>query len=306
MHADELDIDGALVRRLLAAEFPAWADLPLEPVRPRGTDNALYRLGDELVARLPRREVNVGPLEKECRWLPVLAPQLPLAVPVPVAIGGPADGYPFMWAVYRWLDGKPITEAPIADLRHAAANLAGFIAALERIDPGDGPRPGKHNFGRGQPLAQRDAATRAAIADLGAAIDGDALTAVWDSAVNAPEWERAPVWIHGDLDARNLLVEDGRVSAVLDFGSLGVGDPAYDGMVAWKVFPADIRNVFRSALSIDDATWARARGLAVSQAVIALAYYTLETNAVLVRESQRWLAEVLAESAGSDSRIQST
>ena len=306
MHVDELDIDVALVGRLLAAQFPEWADLPLAAVRPRGTDNALYRLGEELVVRLPRREQNVEPLEKECRWLPVLAPLLPLAVPVPVAVGEPGAGYPFMWSVYRWLPGKPVTEAPIADLGRAAAELAAFVAALQRIDTAAAPHAGKHNFGRGQPLARRDNTTRAAIADLGGSIDGAALAAVWDSALDAAEWNCSPVWIHGDIDARNLLVEDGNLSAVVDFGTLGVGDPAYDVMVAWKVFPRDIRTVFRSALVVDDPTWTRARGLVVSQAVIALAYYTLETNAVLVCESQRWIAEVLSESAGKDSRIQGT
>jgi aminoglycoside phosphotransferase (APT) family kinase protein len=295
MHVDELDIDAALARRLLAAQFREWADLPLASVRPRGTDNALYRLGEELVMRLPRREQNVGPLEKECRWLPVLGPLLPLGVPVPVAIGEPGVGYPFMWSVYRWLPGKPVTEAPLADIGRAAEDLAAFVAALQRIDAAAAPRPGKHNFGRGQPLARRDKATRAAIAGLGGSIEGAALSAAWEAALDAPEWNGSPVWIHGDLDARNLLAQDGSLSAVIDFGALGVGDPAYDVMVAWKVFPPDIRTVFRSALAVDDATWARARGLVVSQAVIALAYYTLETNAVLVREAQRWIEEALAD-----------
>jgi aminoglycoside phosphotransferase (APT) family kinase protein len=306
MHADELDIDVALVRRLVARQLPAWSDLPLDAVRPRGTDNALYRLGDDKVVRLPRREGNVGALEKELRWLPILAPLVPLAVPVPLAIGEPAVGYPFMWAVYRWLPGKPITEAPITDLVRAAADLAEFIAELQRIDPADGPRPGSHNVARGAPLARRNEATRTAMAGLRDTIDCDAVAAVWEDALAAPDWDSSPVWIHGDLDARNLLVEDGRLSAVIDFGTLGVGDPAYDVMVAWKIFPADIRTAFCRALAVDAATRARARGLVVSQAVIALDYYTLETNAVLVRESQRWIAEALAESAGSDSRIQGT
>jgi aminoglycoside phosphotransferase (APT) family kinase protein len=172
------------------------------------------------------------------------------------------------------------------------------------MPPTDRDRGG--NVARGAPLARRDEATRAAIADLGDSIDGDAVTAVWEEALDAPEWDGPPIWIHGDLDARNLLVDGGRLSAVIDFGTLGVGDPAYDVMVAWKVFPAETRNAFRSALAVDDAAWARARGLVVSQAVIALDYYTPETNAVLVRESQRWIAEALAESAGNDSRIQGT
>ena len=292
MHADEVDTGVSLVRRLLAAQFPQWADLAVEPVLPRGTDNALYRLGEEMVVRLPRRERTAVTLVKEARWLPELAPQLPLAVPVPLAAGKPLEGYPFEWAVYRWLEGEAATEAPIADPAQAAADLAGFIAALQRVDPSGGPPPGEHNFFRGEPLAKRDQATRAAIASLGTTID--AVTVAWDAALAAPEWTGAPIWIHGDLDARNLLVAEGRLSGVIDFGGLGVGDPACDVMVAWKVLPADARDIFRNALSVDEATWARGRGWALSQAVVALAYYTLETNPVLVREADRWLAEVLA------------
>lgn len=299
MHADELDTDTGLVRRLLAAQFPRWAGLPIAPVHPAGTDNALYRLGDDMVVRLPRRERTIKTLEKERRWLPRLAPLLPLAVPVPLAAGRPAEGYPFAWAVYTWLQGEDATVGRIAEPRQAAADLARFLAALRRIDPAGGPPPGEHNFFRGEPLARRDGATRAAIRALGGVIDGDAATAAWDAALNAPAWERAPVWIHGDLDARNLLVVNGRLSAIIDFGGLGVGDPACDVMVAWKVLPADTRAIFRSALAVDEATWARGRGWAISQALIALAYYTLETNSVLVQEARRWMAEVLADHAAT-------
>ena len=295
MHPDEVRTDVALVRRLLAAQFPEWAGLPVEPVEPGGTDNAIYRVGRGLAVRLPRREKNVLQLRKERRWLPRLSPVLPLAVPVPLAEGKPGEGYPFEWSVYRWLPGRSASEAPIADTRRAAADLAAFITALQRVDPSDGPPPGEHNFYRGEPLAARDRATRTAIASLGGAVDAGAATAVWEAALAAPEWSRPPVWIHGDLDARNLLVEDGRLTAVVDFGSVGVGDPACDVMVAWKLFAGEPREVFRRTLAVDDSTWARARGWALSQAVVALAYYTLETNAVLVREAETWLAETLAD-----------
>jgi aminoglycoside phosphotransferase (APT) family kinase protein len=295
MHADEVDTDVALVRRLLAEQFPQWADLPIEPVRPFGTDNANYRLGEEMLVRLPRRERTGRTLEKERRWLPRLGPLLPLAVPLPLAEGMPAKGYPFVWSVYTWLKGENATNERITELDRLATDLARFIAALQRIDPADGPSPGEHNFFRGEPLARRDTETRAAIASLDGEVDVDAVTAVWEEALRAPEWQRPPVWIHGDLDSRNLLVEDGRLSAVIDFGSLGVGDPACDVMVAWKVLSADTRDIFRTALSIDEATWARSRGWALSQALMALSYYTLETNAVLVREAERWLVEVLAD-----------
>jgi aminoglycoside phosphotransferase (APT) family kinase protein len=298
MHADEVEIDVSLVRRLLAGQFPQWAELPLERVPSAGTDNALYRLGDDMVVRLPRRQRTAETLAKERRWLPRLAPHLPVAVPRPLAEGAPAEGYPFTWSVYAWLEGEDATAAPIGDLGRLALDLAEFITAFQRIDANGGPPPGVHNFFRGEPLVRRDAATRAAISSLGDAIDAGAATAAWERALGVPAWERPPIWIHGDLDSRNLLVVNDRLRAVIDFGSVGVGDPACDVMVAWKVLPADLRDSFRSALGVDQATWARGRGWALSQAVMALGYYTLETNPVLVREAQRWLAEVLADDAG--------
>jgi aminoglycoside phosphotransferase (APT) family kinase protein len=295
MHPDQLDVDATLVRRLLAAQFPDWADLSLERVEPTGTDNVIYRLGEDLAVRLPSTPRTEATLVKERTWLPRLAPLLPLAVPVPVAEGTPAEGYPCSWSVYRWLEGENATVAPIADLDRAADDLAGFIAALQRIDTAGAPGPGEHNFSRGEPLAARDADVRASLVTVRDELDVEAATAVWEAALRAPDWPRPPVWIHGDLDARNLLLQRGRVSAVIDFGSLGVGDPAWDVTVAWKVLTAESRDRFRTALAIDDATWKRARGWAVSHAVGALAYYTLETNPVLVRESGRWLAEVFAD-----------
>lgn len=295
MHADELEIDSALVGRLLAAQFPEWASLPLEPVPFFGTDNAIYRLGNDMAVRLPRRQKNVGQLEKERRWLPRLAPLLPLAIPVPIAAGTPGAGYPFTWSVYRWLEGETATVAHIGELGHAAVELARFVAALQHVDPTDGPPPGEHNAFRGVPLATRDKATRSAIASVGGSVDNAAVTAAWEEALRAPAWERSPVWIHGDLDARNLLVDRGRLSGVIDFGCLGVGDPACDVMVVWKVLSADTRKTFRAALSVDDATWSRSRGWALSQALMALSYYTAETNPQLVSEARRWLMEVLAE-----------
>jgi aminoglycoside phosphotransferase (APT) family kinase protein len=290
MHADELPVDTALVRRLLAAQLPEWAALPLEPVRYFGTDNAIYRLGEELAVRLPRREKNVVQLEKELSWLPVLAPQLPLAIPEPVAVGEPGEGYPLPWAVYRWLQGEPAYESPPAEPEEELAEL---IAALEAIDPAGGPPPGEHNFFRGEPVRARDDVTRMSIAKLG--LEREALP-IWEDALAAPDWPDPAVWIHGDLDARNVLVTNGRLSGIVDFGGLGVGDPACDVMAAWKLLSAKGGARFRRALDVDDATWARARGWALTTAVNALTYYTEETNPLLVREARSWLAEVLAGS----------
>jgi aminoglycoside phosphotransferase (APT) family kinase protein len=294
MHVDELDVDVALVRRLIAEQFPEWAGLPLKPVLPLGTDNTNFRLGDELLVRLPRRPRTSVTLEKERRWLPRLAPHLPLAVPLPVADGVATDGYPFSWSVYRWLPGENATVARIADPAQLAHDLAELIAELWRIDGTDGPPPGEHNFFRGEPLAARDEAMRAGTATLADELDTDAVTAAWDDSLAAPEWEGPRVWIHGDLDARNLLVEDGRLSAVIDWGSAGVGDPACDVMVAWKMLPPGARDSLRAALEVDDATWRRGRGWALSQAIGALSYYTDETNAVLVGEARRWLSALFA------------
>jgi aminoglycoside phosphotransferase (APT) family kinase protein len=208
MHADEVDTDRALVGRLLAEQFPHWANLPIEAVLPVGTDNARYRLGDDMVARLPRTKRTSRTLEKERRWLPRLAPNLPLAVPVPVAEGSPAEGYPFGWSIYTWLQGENATLERITDLSQLATDLAQFLADLQRIDPSGGPPPGEHNFFRGVPLAARDESTRASIAALGRAIDVDTVTAAWEAALHAPTWERPPVWVHGDLDSRNLLAEE--------------------------------------------------------------------------------------------------
>jgi aminoglycoside phosphotransferase (APT) family kinase protein len=285
MHADEVEIDETLVRELLAEQFPAWADLPLSRVEPSGTVNAIFRLGDELALRLPRRK---GPTEaggKELHWLPRLAPRLPLEVPVPVTQGRPSADYPWFWDVYTWVDGAtaPVEEI---DALQAARDLAALIAALQAIDPTGGPR------GRGIPLAERDPEFRYWLARF----DGDPrVTEEWARALAAPPWRGRPVWHHGDLDARNWLVRNGRIRAVIDWGSMGVGDPACDVMVAWKLHSHEARDAFREALPTDDATWQRARGWALSQGVAALSYYTPENNATLYREAETWLELVLSE-----------
>jgi aminoglycoside phosphotransferase (APT) family kinase protein len=293
MHPDEVETDVALVRRLVTDQFPEWSGLPIEPVGERGTDNILYRLGDDLVARLPGRRRPEFALRKECEWLPKLAPLLPLGVPLPLAVGRPMEDYPYEWAVFLWLHGEPVTSERLTDLHRTAEDLAGFLAALQQIDTSGAPGPGEHNVYRGCPLALRDESTRTAIDRLAGEIDAAGVTEIWDEGLAAPEWDRPPLWIHGDLDSRNLLARNGRLSAVLDFGCLGVGDPACEAMAAWKLLDDEGRAIFRSTLSIDDGTWTRARGWAASQAVGALAYYTLETNPVLVLEARRWLAELL-------------
>jgi aminoglycoside phosphotransferase (APT) family kinase protein len=294
MHVDEADIDVALVGRLLAAQFPLWADLPVKPVHPAGTDNAIYRVGGDMAVRLPRIHGATAQLEKEHQWLPRLAPLLPLAIPIPLGKGTPAEGYPWHWSVYRWLEGEPATRDRIADPRRAATELAQFIAALQQIDPLGGPPPGEHNSFRGVPLARRDLSTREAITALRDTIDADAATGAWEAAVQAPAWQGPGRWLHGDLLAANLLAQHGRLSAVIDFGCLGVGDPACDVMVAWTCLSAETRDVFRAALPLDDATWARGRGWALSFGLIALPYYR-STNPVLSGIARYAIDEVLAD-----------
>ena len=294
MHDDEVDIGLTLARRLVAEQFPDWAGLPMQPVRSAGTDNALFRLGADMAVRLPRRPAAGEQARKESRWLPLLAPHLPLDVPVPLALGMPAESYPYPWSVCRWLAGEDAADAPDIDLQRAAATLARFVSALRAIDPAGGPRPGAHNSFRGVPLLWRDAPTRAAIASLRGAIDAGAATRAWEAALAAPAWEGPPTWLHGDIHAGNLLVRRGRIGAIIDFGCLGIGDPACDLMVAWSLLSAETRPRFRSALSIDDATWARGRGWALSVALIALPYY-LHTNPVLVGMSRRAIDGVLAD-----------
>jgi len=297
MHANEVATNASLVGRLLAAQFPQWADLAIAPVPSAGTDNALYRLGDDMVVRLPRIHWAVDTVDKEQQWLPKLAPLLPLAIPVPLAKGAPGEGYPWHWSVYRWLEGENATIDRIADPCQAATDLAQFIAALQRIDPTGGPPPGAHNSFRGAPLAVRDAPTRAAIDALDAmhdTLDIDAVTAAWEAALQTPTWRGPPVWLHGDLQSGNLLARQGRLSAVIDFGCLGVGEPAMDLTVAWTLLSGRARDRFRAALAVDDASWTRGRGWALSFGLIALPYYH-STNPVLAGIYRRAIEQVLAD-----------
>jgi aminoglycoside phosphotransferase (APT) family kinase protein len=263
-------------------------------VRSAGTDHAIYRLGEHMAVRLPRIGWAIEQIDKEHQWLPRLAPLLPLAIPVPLGKGRPGEGYPWNWSVCPWLDGENATLDRLADPRQAATDLAAFVTALWRIDPTNGPLAGKHNFGRGVPLATRDAPTRAAIAALDGTLDTDALTMAWDAALAARVWDRPPVWVHGDLQSGNLLAVQGRLSAVIDFGGLGVGDPACDLMVAWSLFSGESRDVYRANTQVDDATWDRGRGWALSVALIALPYYR-DSNPTFADMAHRTIDEVLAE-----------
>ncbi len=291
MHADEIDTDVALVGHLLAGQFPQWADLAIEPVASYGTDHDIFRLGEHLAARLPRIGWATEQAAKEAKWLPRLAPRLPLAVPEQLAMGEPAEGYPFEWSIYKWLPGEN-ANGTIDDLDQAAVDLAAFVTALRLVDTTDAdPRP---RGARGGRLAELDEVVRRSIAELGDRIDGRAALRSWEESLDASEWDGEEVWVHGDLLPGNLLVVDGRLSAVIDFGCLSVGDPACDLQPAWNVFAGNSRTRYRGELQVDDASWSRGRGWALFQAVVALPYYW-DTNPGMVRQASHALAQVLAD-----------
>jgi aminoglycoside phosphotransferase (APT) family kinase protein len=287
MHAGEIDIDEALVRRLVAGQFPELTELPITRFQSTGTVNALYRLGDGLYARLPRVSTWAEGVERELTWLPRLAASLSLRVPEPFARGFPTDEFPFTWAIYRWLPGASYEDDLVRDESRAARDLARFIVELRRLDPSDAPRTGR------KPLRALDAVTRSALESSRGAIDADAALDAWATAVDSPEWDGTPVWIHTDLLRPNLLVENGRLSAVIDFGGIGVGDPAADVIAAWSVFNPTGRAVFRDALEVDEATWTRARGYALHQAALIIPYYP-KTNPAFVAQAQRTIEQILA------------
>jgi aminoglycoside phosphotransferase (APT) family kinase protein len=264
------DITPAIAARLIAEQFPQWSDLSVLPVALDGWDNTTFRLGGELSVRLPSADAYVAQIEKEHRWLPILARELPLAIPEPVAMGRPGSGFPRPWSIYRWIDGDHASADRIANLTVFAADLAGFLAALYAVDASGGPAPGMHSFFRGGPVDTWDALTRESIELLADEIDADVATDVWEAAL-ASTWDRSPVWVHGDVVESNLLVADGALRAVIDFGCAAVGDPACDLMMAWTSFAGQSNEVFRSGVDLDDATWARGRGWALWKALITLA-----------------------------------
>jgi aminoglycoside phosphotransferase (APT) family kinase protein len=288
MHDGELDIDAGMVERLVAGQFPELAGLPVRPVGSTGTVNAIYRLGDDLCVRLPRMRRWADGLVTEQLWLPRLAPHLSLRVPEPVCAGRPAAEYPFGWAVYRWLAGQPYADDLVADEREAAADLAQFVLELRGLDPAGAPRAGR------RPLRDLDADTREAIESAASVIDGAAALAAWAAALDTRAWDGTPTWIHADLLRPNLLVHRGRIGAVIDFGSVGAGDPASDVIAAWSVFGRAGRATYRAALDVDDATWSRARGIALHQAAMIIPYYAT-TNPGFVTLAKRTVEEILAD-----------
>ena len=293
MPAAEVHVSLELVRRLLAAQQPDLAHLPLE-VMANGWDNLICRLGRELAVRLPRRAMAAELIVHEQRWLPILAGRLPLPVPVPVRTGRPAPGYPWSWSIVPFLPGRVAAEDPPADLADAAASLGRFLGALHVPAPPDAPL----NHHRGVPLAERSAVVAENVAIMGGRVDRRAVTRSWQAAVAAPAWGGPPVWLHGDLHPANILVDRGRLSGVIDFGDITSGDPAADLSVAWMLLPAGYHDAFRAAYraasghAAGAGGWARARGWALALSLAFLAHSA--DNPLIAGIGQRTLEAVVA------------
>jgi aminoglycoside phosphotransferase (APT) family kinase protein len=286
-----IEIDTTLAKQLIRTQFPLWAELPITPIENDGWDNRTFRLGDSMSVRLPSAPRYVAQVEKEQRWLPVLRPHLPLPIPTPIALGAPGAGYPWPWSIYGWLDGEPANADRIPDLGRFAADIAHFLAALRRIDAGNGPVAGPHNFHRGGSLAVYDTETRQSIDRLADMLDVAFVTDIWDMAL-ATSWQEPPVWIHGDIAAANLLVRDGRLAAVIDFGNAGVGDPSCDLVIAWTFLDSASRKEFRRAVALDPATWRRARGWAIWKALITLVQLR-DTNPIKAGKARQTIRNIL-------------
>lgn len=274
------EITLSLVSNLIAHQFPQWAHLLIRPVKKSGHDNRMFHLGNDMVIRLPSAAKYAQQIEKEQKWLPLLAPHLSLQIPEPLAMGNPSKDYPWHWSIYTWIEGESANGLQInnEELENIASPLAQFLSELHKIDTTDAPLPGAHNFYRGDSPVVYDAQTRLAIAQLRDIIDVDAATAVWLKAISS-KWEKKPVWIPGDLSAENILIKDTQLVAVIDFGGMAVGDPACDLVIAWTFFKNESRIIFKNLVSLDSNTWARVRGWALWKALITLNSIKDKSNA---------------------------
>ncbi len=290
LHEDEVATSVDLVRAMLRAQHPQWANLPITPSDERGTDHAIYRVGDALAVRLPTIHWAASQPAKEHRWLNRLGPQFPLELPIPIVLGEPAEGFPYQWIVVPWLDGERATEQAMPDPEPLIEDLAAFTSALQRIDPTKGPAP----IDRDRALVYRDEALRAAVEATRGEVDSAAVLASWNQSMSAPEWDGVGVWVHGDLAPGNVLCRNGQLTAVIDWGAACVADPARDALCAWNFYGGDHAAEFRAAMHVDDSTWLRARGFALSGAVESLAYYR-HTDPQRVADAHRVLRRIFAD-----------
>ncbi len=290
---EPMNINNELVYELISAQFPQWSNLPIRPVEMSGWDNRTFHLGGDMLVRLPSAAHYACQVEKEQEWLPKLAPFLSQKIPTPLGLGKPTERYPWKWSVYRWIKGKTVVASTEIDLTVLAEDLANFLINFQAIDLKGGPAPGAQNFYRGGSIAVYDSETRQAISALNGKIDSNLVTEIWKSG-SSQTWQKEPVWVHGDISAGNLLINNGRLDAVIDFGQLCIGDPACDFVIAWTLFDADSRQVFHDILLPDAQTWARARAWALWKSLIVM-LNTNQTNAVEAKQAHRTFENILAE-----------
>lgn len=289
MHDDEIEIDIPLVQKLINNQFPQWRDLPITPVKILGTDNALFRLGDDLILRLPRIHWAIDNIEKEFAWLPKLAPFLSIPITLPLHLGQPIDDYPYKWGIYNWIEGDNPESGCVDCGKQFVEDVADFIRQMQKITLPDSPPAA-----RGMPLSERDEVTRKAISELDGVVDTKLATRIWERALEIPYWDKPPVWVHADLMPGNVLIKDGRLSGVIDFSCMGLADPACELIIAWNLFGADDRKHFRECLQVDDDMWMRGQAWALSQSLLILPYYK-DTNPYLVGIANYTLSEIFSD-----------
>ncbi|PGT01968.1 aminoglycoside phosphotransferase family protein [Bacillus cereus] len=260
-------INTELVKKLVQGQFPEWAHLEIRPIKCSGHVNRTFHLGKLMSVRLPSDAAYAPQVEKENKWLPILNKELSIPISIPIAKGNPSEEYPWPWSINKWLEGETATKENVRDLDEFAADLGSFLIELQSIDASNGPIAGAHNFYRGGLISVYDEEARVAIENNKDIFDETLLKHLWDLALRST-WDHKPVWVHGDIAPGNLLVKDGKLSAVIDFGILGVGDPACDAAMAWTFFDKNSRNVFKEVLRIDEEMWNRARGWALWKALI--------------------------------------
>lgn len=270
-------IDTALVHHLIASQFSKWRDLRIEPVAASGWDNRTFHLGKKMLVRLPSAAEYELQVDKEHKWLPKLAAALPVSIPTPLELGKPEEGFPWKWSIYRWIEGESIASVLVEDLPTLASDLSGFLNALHQVDTTGGPLAGPHSFYRGGALSTYDSETRKAINLLKGEIDERAAVCIWETALSS-SWKNPPLWVHGDISAGNLLVQSGKLSAVIDFGQLSIGDPACDLVINWTLFQGESREIFQGLLPFDKETWERARGWALWKSLLVAAGLTKTSN----------------------------
>ena len=283
-----MNIDINLVRKLIDSQFPEWSGLPINPVARSGWDNRTFRLGQALLVRMPSAESYAPQVLKERQWLPYLAERLSTSIPVVQALGSPDHGYPWAWSVYRWIEGEDASANDKSNSVEMAKSVAQFIGELHEVDPSNGPPPGTHNYHRGGSLLEYDANTRSYATLLSAEVCAETILTIWNRAINT-QWQSEPVWVHGDLEASNILVCKGRLAAVIDFGNCAVGDPACDLVMAWTYFEENARKVFKSNLNIDSHTWHRARAWALWKALFRM------SKSIELRNDEYYAAKRLAD-----------